>query len=123
MASTDQVTRELPEDVEDFHSLPGQVENVDTRRARVTLKYIRCTLRRRPGHPGHRHRRQHLFFRGFLESDSGVVGIVGDTGRLAAAGLVDLPPVKEADWFALPPFRHPDPLLESGAGRSSLSPS
>ena len=38
MASTEQVTRELPKTVEGFHSLPGTVENVDTEAGTVTLK-------------------------------------------------------------------------------------
>ncbi len=61
MASTDQMTRELPKTVKEFHALPGNrgkhgYGGGDGHSEGVLPATFRC----RPGHPGHRHRRQHL---------------------------------------------------------------
>ncbi len=107
MASTEQVTRELPKTVEGFHALPGTVENVDAKAGTVTLKVYSL---------------KHfsvalatlaiaivasIFFRGFWNLIPVLIGIVGGYGVAAAAGLVDFTPVKEAAWFALPSFNTP----------------
>ncbi|GGE22348.1 uracil permease [Marinithermofilum abyssi] len=108
MASTQQVTRELPDTVQEFHALPGKVEKVDEQANTVTLKVYSL---------------KHfgvalatlgiailfsLFFRGFLRLIPVLGGIIGGYVVACFAGLVDFTPVKEASWFALPNFTTPE---------------
>lgn len=108
MASTHQITQPLPDSVKDFQALPGKVESIDEQVGTVTLKVYSL---------------QHfgvalvtlaiaeianLFLRGFLNLIPVLLGVVGGYLTALAAGLVDLTPVREASWFALPQFTTPE---------------
>ncbi|PTX51935.1 uracil permease [Melghirimyces profundicolus] len=108
MASSQEITRPLPDTVEEFHALPGTVEKVDEEAGTVTLKVyslkhfgvalaalaIAVTAS--------------LFLRGFLNLIPVLLGIVGGYLVAFSAGMVDLSPVREAGWLALPHFTAPE---------------
>lgn len=108
MASTHEVTRPLPDTVEEFHALPGTVEKVDEAAGTVTLKVYSLK------HFGIALAAlaiaiiANLFFRGFLNLIPILSGIVGGYLVAMAAGLVDLSQVREASWLSLPQFTTPE---------------
>ncbi|WP_142504756.1 solute carrier family 23 protein [Melghirimyces algeriensis] len=108
MASTEHITRPLPKSVEEFQALPGTVEKVDEEAGQVTLKVYSL---------------KHfmvalsalviavvssLFLRGFLNLIPILLGITGGYIVAFSVGLVDLSPVREASWLALPQFTVPE---------------
>ncbi len=108
MASMTEVTRALPATLSEFQSLPGTVQNIDEEANTVTLQVYSL---------------KHflvalatlafaiiasLFLRGFFNLIPILIGIVGGYIVAFFAGMVDLAPVKEASWFALPTFTFPE---------------
>lgn len=107
MASTQQVTVDMPKTVEGYQALPGSVESTDEHAGTVTLKVYSlkhfavalATLAIAII--------TNLFFRGFLNLIPVLAGVVGGYTIAYFCGMVDLTPVKEAAWFALPHFTAP----------------
>jgi uracil permease len=61
-----------------------------------------------------------IFFRGFLGVIPILVGIIGGYIIALLAGLVDLTPVAEAKWFAVPDFTLPVPASASAGWAAAL---
>ncbi|BCU82226.1 uracil transporter [Polycladomyces abyssicola] len=107
MASTTKVVQEVPKTAQALSTLPGKVESVDPQAGTVTLKVYSLK------HFGVALATlaiailASLVFRGFLNLIPVLVGIIGGYIVAYFAGLVDLTPVKQASWFALPDFRTP----------------
>ncbi|MFS8580533.1 MAG: NCS2 family nucleobase:cation symporter, partial [Novibacillus thermophilus] len=108
MASTTQTVVEKPETVEEFHALPGTVENIDEENNTVTLKQYSlkhflvalATLAIAIA--------ANMFFRGFFGLIPILIGIVGGYIVALFAGMVDLTPVREAKWFVIPQLTTPE---------------
>ena len=108
MASTTQTVVEKPATVEEFHALPGTVENIDQENNTVTLKQYSL---------------EHflvalatlaiaiiasIFFRGFFGLIPILIGIVGGYIVALFAGMVDFTSVREAKWLVVPQFTTPE---------------
>lgn len=107
MASTTQIVVEKPDTVEEFHALPGSVENIDEANNTVTLKQYSLK------HFGVALATlaiaivASIFFRGFLGLIPILIGIAGGYVVAIFAGLVEFTQVLEAKWFVMPDFTAP----------------
>ncbi|SDW04536.1 uracil permease [Marininema mesophilum] len=107
MASMKKVAVPIPDTVKEYQALPGQVDQVNQEKGTITLKVYSmetfgvalATLAIAIS--------ASLFLRGFLNLIPILLGIIGGYLIALSLGMVDLTPVREAPWLALPEFTSP----------------